>query len=110
MTGPITAEWSAGLAAGGTRPFHGEDAAEQTAPIADVVPHETAVRWVRTGLTRATPPKAEEESREAFMERPQRVVAAVDADHDVEGLCRRTGSVKAKDAVPAPGNWVRTIN
>ena len=51
--------------------------------------HEMAAAWIKYGLRGATPKNAVSESREEFYQRLQEVVADINMQHDVEGLCER---------------------
>ena len=99
--GAITAEWQAGLAAAGLRPYQGDDAGAQPGQVGDVLLHETAVSWLRTGLTATTPASPEAETEEEYYARLQEVCADVNRRHDVAGLCKgfraRLGKVVEKD-------------
>ena len=99
--GAITAEWQAGLKAAGLRAYHGDDAGAQPGSVGDVLLHETAVSWLRTGLTATTPASPEKETEADYYARLQEVCADVNKRHDVEGLCKgfraRLGKVVEKD-------------
>ena len=62
----------------------------QPPDIADWLPHETAMSWVRARLIRsmATVPVAWEESPEQFEKRLLQVVKDINNELDVSGLCR----------------------
>ena len=53
----------------------------------DVLLHETAISWVKSREGKTKPPKAWEETREAFTARMRGIVQEVNASCDVEGLC-----------------------
>ncbi len=72
---------------GGLRPFAGEHAGAQPPDIPDVLLHETAISWVKSREGKTRPPKAWEETREAFTARMRGIVQEVNASCDVEGLC-----------------------
>ena len=86
--GAITAEWQAGLAAAELRAYQGDDAGAQPGQVGDVLLHETAVSWLRAGLTATTPASPETETEEEYYARLQEVCADVNRRHDVEGLCK----------------------
>ena len=54
---------------------------------ADVLLHETSVSWIRHNLTLTTPKKPWLETREQYVARPCHVVATINGDYDVDGLC-----------------------
>ena len=43
--------------------------------------------WVKARLVKTTPPRAWEESREAFAKRVRAAAVYVNREYDVEGLC-----------------------
>ena len=86
--GAITAEWQAGLKAAGLRAYQGENAGSQPGQIGDVLLHETAVAWLRTGLTATTPKSPETETAEEYYARLLEVCADVNRRCDVKGLCK----------------------
>ena len=82
---------------GGFRPFAGDFAAEQPPDIPDILAHETAISWVKLRESKTKPARPWEESREAFTVRIRGIAQAVNAQCDVEGLCR--GFVKRLEQV-----------
>ena len=86
--GTITCEYKRALASCGLRAFNADDASMQPSSLCVMMLHETAVAWIRTqeGLTLPRRPWAE--SRTAFAKRMKRIVATINAHHDVDGLCR----------------------
>ena len=86
--GAITAEWQAGLAKAGLRAYQGDDAGVQPGQVGDVLLHETAVSWLRTGLTATIPASPETETEDAYYARLQKVCADVNRRNDVAGLCK----------------------
>ena len=66
----------------------GEDAAVQPGKLSDLMLHETAVAWIRKLEARTIPRKPWEESREAFATRLKGIIAQINQNYDVEGLCR----------------------
>ena len=57
--------------------------------LADMTLHETAVSWVRKRLAVTTPKKKWLETREEYSTRLKRCCDKVNAECDVEGLCRQ---------------------
>ena len=62
----------------------------QPPDIADWLPHETAISWLRAGLIKsmATVPVAWEETPQEFERRLHGVVKSINSHFDVHGLCR----------------------
>ena len=50
--------------------------------------HETAVAWIRKGLTQTLPMRAWEETVDDYASRLKDVVRRVNKHYDVDGLCR----------------------
>ena len=65
----------------------GDSAAVQPGHMQEVMLHETAVAWIRCRLTKTTPSKSWLESRDAYEARLKRVVASINVELDVKGLC-----------------------
>ena len=86
--GRITGEYKAALAAHGLRAFMRDDAAVQPGKLSDLMLHETAVAWIRRMERQTLPKRPWEESAESFATRLKRIVAKVNAKHDLDGLCR----------------------
>ena len=87
-TGGITPEFKAALADHGLRAFMGDDASQQPGSLWEMMLHETAVSWIRRGLTWTLPPRPWEETPTEFARRLRAVVEDINARHRVEGLCR----------------------
>ena len=87
-TGGITHEFKAALADHGLRAFMGDDASQQPGSLWEMMLHETAVSWIRRGLTWTLPPRPWEETPTEFARRLRAVVEDINARHRVEGLCR----------------------
>ena len=51
--------------------------------------HETAVAWIRRGLTWTLPPKPWEETVAAYTIRLKQVVRRINEEYNVEGLCQQ---------------------
>ncbi len=60
----------------------------QPGHLQEVMLHETAVSWLRVRLERSLPKRCWEETPEAFAGRLRQCCAQINAEHDVEGLCR----------------------
>ena len=78
----------AALADHGLRAFMGDDASQQPGSLWEMMLHETAVSWIRRGLTWTFPPRPWEETPTEFARRLRAVVEDINARHRVEGLCR----------------------
>ena len=87
-TGGITQEFKAALADHGLKAFMGDDASQQPGSLWEMMLHETAVSWIRRGLTWSLPPRPWEESPSAFACQLKSVVRDINARCNVEALCR----------------------
>ena len=87
-SGSITAEYAGALAQNDFQAIMGENAVLQPGSLQDVLLHETAVSWLRHRLSRSTPPKCWQESREEYGRRLKRCCEEVNQECDVEGLCK----------------------
>ena len=85
--GKITAQFRAALREHGLKNMMGEDASVQPGQMQEVMLHETAVAWIRHRLTQTTPAQAWLETRPEYEARLKRVVADINANLNVEGLC-----------------------
>ena len=65
----------------------GEDASIQPGHMQEVMLYETAVAWIRWRLTQTTPAQCWLESRPEYEARLKKVVADINENLDVEGLC-----------------------
>ena len=88
VTGRVTAELAAALEPTELELFWGDDAHEQPGYCADVLLHETAVAWIRKGLSTSVPRFPWKETRAQHSRRLRDVVAAINGRHNVEGLCK----------------------
>ena len=68
--------------------FMGDDAARQPGSLQEMMLHETAVAWIRRGLTCTLPAKPWEETWEDFSARMRKVVQKISKEYNVDGLCR----------------------
>ena len=87
-SGIITAEYRAALAAEGLVAFMGDSAAAQPGKLSDLLLHETAIAWVREQERATLPKRPWEETTAQFSQRLKRIVANVNRNFDVAGLCR----------------------
>ena len=87
VTGRVTAELAAALEPTELELFWGDDAHEQPGYCADVLLHETAVAWIRKGLSTSVPRLPWKETRAQYSMRLRDVVAAINRRHNAAGLC-----------------------
>ena len=87
-TGGITHEFKAALADHGLKVFMGDGASQQPGSLWEMMLHETAVSWIRRGLTWNLPPRPCEETPTEYAHRLRSVVEDINARYNVEGLCR----------------------
>ena len=87
-TGGITQEFKAALADHGLKAFMGDDASQQPGSLWEMMLHETAISWIRRGLTWSLPPWPWEESPIGYARRLRAVVRDISTHYNVEGLCR----------------------
>ena len=87
-TARITPEFKAALRAHDLTTFMGDDASAQPGTLAQVLLHETAVAWARVQLARTMPKQPWRETREAFGDRLREACRTINAEHNVENLCR----------------------
>ena len=88
-TGAITHEFKTALQDHQLTAFMGDNAALQPGSLQEMMLHETAVAWIRRGLTWSLPPKPWEETIEAFGARLREVVQKVNTEYNVQGLCKQ---------------------
>ena len=86
-TGGITREFKAALADHGLKAFMGDDASQQPGRLWEMMLRETAVSWIRRGLTWSLPPRPWEESPIGYARRLRAVVRDINTHYNVEGLC-----------------------
>ncbi len=72
----------------GFKAFWGDDASLQPGHLQELMLHETAVSWLRFRLERSLPKRCWEETPEAFGARLRACCAQVNAELNVDGLCR----------------------
>ena len=87
--GKVVNEYADAMEAAGMHLYWGRDAARQAPDMGDVLLHETAVSWFRKRMAKERPDGLPwQESMEQWARRARRVVAAVNREYDVSGLCR----------------------
>ena len=87
-SGQITKEFKAALGKYNLKAFMRDDAAVQPGKLSELMLHETAVAWIRKLEARTIPKRPWEETAEAFATRLKGIVAKINKEYDVEGLCR----------------------
>ena len=87
-TGRITTDYKDALKAHGFKAALGEDANTQQGRLQELMLHETAVSWMRRRLARTVPAQAWAETRQEYTSRLKACCDEINADLDVEGLCR----------------------
>ncbi len=88
-SGRIVHAFNAAVKETGFRTFWGEDAAQQSPDMGDLLLHETAVSWFRSQMRKEKPQAVPwEETREQWIARANVCVRRINAKYDVEGLCR----------------------
>ena len=92
FTSKMTPKYKAGLQSSGLKAFMGEDATVQPGKLSDMLLHETAVAWLRLRMARSTPARPWLETTAQWKARMQEACRQVNAEYDVEGLCRELPS------------------
>ena len=106
--GRIVREYDHALRRGGWRPFFGPDAKLQAPDMGDLLPHETAVSWVRNRLRRMKPHQMPWEETEAqWASRVEAAVAYVNSHYNVDALCRSFPD-RLRACVAATGGCLRS--
>ena len=87
--GKVVHEYADAMERAGISLYWGPNAARQSPDMGDVLLHETAVAWFRKRMREERPEVPPwEETLEQWGRRARRVVAAVNKEYDVAGLCR----------------------
>ena len=86
--GSITDEFAEALRENSFKDFHRGDASIQPGRSGDLWLHETTVSWVRDRLKRSLPKEPWNETEEQFSKRLKLAGEHVNANFDVQGLCR----------------------
>ena len=82
-SGGITAAYRKALSEHNFKAVFGNDASMQPGNLQELMLHETAVSWIRLRLGRSIPPRAWEETREAYASRLKSITADINANLDV---------------------------
>ena len=86
-SGVITGEYKQALSMCGFKAFMGDDASKQPGNIQELLLHETLVAWIRRRLAQTVPKKPWEETEEQYGQRLRGVVAYINENYNVAGLC-----------------------
>ena len=87
-SGQITDGYREALREHGLKAFMGADASEQPGTLQELLLHETAMAWVRERLKKTVPKVPWQESNEAYGSRLKEVAAYINANYNVDNLCR----------------------
>ena len=87
-SGKITAGYRKALRAHRLKAFFGDDASVHPGELQELMLHETAVAWVRGRLAKTQPKRSWEETLEAYRARLKDCAAFINANYNVDGLCR----------------------
>ncbi len=104
-TGKITQKYKDAVQAHGFTNLMGDDAKVQPGHMQEILLHETAVAWIRWRLTLTTPKQCWLETRAQYTTRIKGVVDDIDANLDVEGLCRDLPQ-RLDDVIEAKGGRI----
>ena len=86
--GQITQTFAKALRQHGLKAFHGQDAEFHPGRSGDLWLHETAVTWIRQRLKRNQPTIPLQESEAQLGARLQAAAEHINAQYDVDGLCK----------------------
>jgi len=86
--GKITEPFKKALRDCGFKAFWGDDASVQPGHLQEIMLHETAVSWLRRRLETTLPARCWEETPAAFGARLRQCCAEINAELNVDGLCR----------------------
>ena len=87
-SGNITVGYRDALRRHSLKAFMRSDASMQPGSLQEIMLHETAMAWVRLRLSRTVPIDAHKETVPEYTTRLKEVAAYINANYDVEGLCR----------------------
>lgn len=108
-SGTIVASYKEALVANGFKPWAGDESKWQPADMPDVMPHETAVAWVRNYMKnhpfKST--KKVEENVKLFKKLLAQCEAHINKNYDVEALCRCFPR-RVQALIDAKGDRLRT--
>lgn len=87
-TGRITETYRKALRTHGLQAFFATDASAQPGQLQELMLHETAVSWMRDRLAKTMPRTPWQETPEQYGARLKVCAAHINANHDVDQLCR----------------------
>ena len=87
--GTMTPEYRSALQDQNLRAMQGEDARLQPGKLGDVLLHETAISWIRHKLELSLPREPWRETSASYYSRLKRICREINAEYDVDGLCRK---------------------
>ncbi len=103
--GRITTEYKAALREHGLKAFYGDDASRQPGNLQEVMLHETSVAWIRRRETVTQIRQPWTETVEQFGVRMRGIVQHINANHDVENLCRELPD-RIEEVIDAEGGRI----
>ncbi len=87
-TGGITNKYKGALQEHGLRAYYGNDASVQPGNLQEVMLHESAVAWIRKRETVTQCRQPWTETAAGFSARLRSICQYINANYDVEGLCK----------------------
>ena len=99
----VARQYADAVSRNGFKLYWGSDAARQSPDMADLLLHETAVSWFRNVMRRTKPEVLPwQETQAQWAQRAKKVIAFVNKEYDVAGLCRQFPS-RLQDLVDGEG-------
>ena len=101
--GKVARQYADAVSRNGFKLYWGSDAARQSPDMADLLLHETAVSWFRNVMRRTKPEVLPwQETQAQWAQRAKKLIAFVNKEYDVAGLCRQFPS-RLQDLVDGEG-------
>ena len=105
--GKVVREYAAAIDRAGFSLYWGDDAQRQSPDMGDLLLHETAVAWFRKRMRAERPEVVPwEETPVQWTKRARKVVASINQEYDVAGLCREFPQ-RLRDVVDSEGERLR---
>ena len=104
--GQVTPEFKAAVREHGLKLYYGDNAGVQPGRLQEVMLHETAVAWVRKRETVTQTTEPWRETVEEFHARLRGICQHVNANYDVDGLCRKFPE-RLQKVVDAEGDRIK---
>ena len=105
--GKVVREYAAAIDRAGFSLYWGDDAQRQSPDMGDLLLHETAVAWFRKRMRAERPEVVPwEETPVQWTKRARKVVASINQEYDVAGLCREFPQ-RLRDVVNSEGERLR---